>query len=142
MSQTDIETLRITYEALSRKDWDAAFRQAQPDFELRTHGGRTGLLGGTYRGREEVSGFFEDQWAAFEEAVVEPQEFFEGPRGLIVVFALARFRPKGSKAVLETQTGQLWTMRDGKFARCELFPERENALEAAGLSEQGTRADS
>jgi hypothetical protein len=27
-------------------------------------------------------------------------------------------------------------MRDGKAARLEIFPEREKALEAAGLSEQ------
>jgi ketosteroid isomerase-like protein len=135
MSQADIETLRITYEALSRKDWDAAFRQTHPDFELITHGGRTGLLGGTYRGRDAVSRFFEDQWEAFEVAVVEPQEFYEAPRDRIVAFALSRFRPKDSSAVLETRTAQLWTMRGGKVARCELFPAREEALEAAGLSE-------
>ena len=34
MSQADIETLRAVYEAVSRGDWDAAFRDARPDFEL------------------------------------------------------------------------------------------------------------
>jgi ketosteroid isomerase-like protein len=29
----------------------------------------------------------------------------------------------------------VWTMRDGKAARCEVFPVREEALEAVGLSE-------
>lgn len=102
MSQPDIETLRAEYEAISRRDWDAVFRGAHPDFELTT---------------PDRS---------------EPQEFFEcGDR--IVVFFLLRSRPKGSSAVVEIQAGHLWTMRDGKAARCEIFPEREKALEAAGL---------
>jgi hypothetical protein len=29
----------------------------------------------------------------------------------------------------------LWTMRDGRPVRCRVFREREEALEAAGLSE-------
>jgi ketosteroid isomerase-like protein len=65
--------------------------------------------------------------------VIEPQEFFE--RGdQIVVFALVRSRPRGSNAVVENRIGHVWTMRDGKAVRLQIFPEREKALEAAGLS--------
>jgi ketosteroid isomerase-like protein len=42
---------------------------------------------------------------------------------------------RGTSAVLEIRNGQLWTMRDGKAARCETFPRFEEALEAVGLSE-------
>jgi hypothetical protein len=43
---------------------------------------------------------------------------------------------------MEIRIGHLWTMRDGKPFQLELFPEREQALEAVGLSEQDAQADS
>jgi ketosteroid isomerase-like protein len=132
MSQTDIETLRQAYEAFSRGDWNAAFAAGHPDLEFKT--ADRVISPGTYRGREEVTRFFEDLLEPFEEVVAKPQEFFErGDR--IVVFVLVRSRPRGSSAVVENRIGHLWTMRDGKVARFEIFPEREKALEAAGLSE-------
>jgi ketosteroid isomerase-like protein len=132
VSQADIETLRVGYEAVSRGDWDAATRFAHPEFELRTADRVPNP--GTYRGPEEVRRFFEDLFEPFEEVVVEPEEFFERAEQ-IVVFVLTRFRPTGSSAVVENRIGHLWTMREGKAMRLEIFPRREDALEAAGLPE-------
>jgi ketosteroid isomerase-like protein len=133
MSQSDIDALRSVYEAVSRGDWDAAFREAPPDFELKTPDRNP--IAGTYRGAEEVRRYFEELWAAFEEVVTQPEEFFDlGDR--ILVFLLMRLRPTDSNATLEMRIGHLWTMRDGKTTRCEVFIEREEAFEAAGLSEQ------
>ena len=132
MSQADIETLRAGYEAVSRGDWDQALRESHPDFELKTAARFTSPK--THRGPEAARQFFDDLFEAFEEVVIEPQEFFEnGDR--IAVFLLVRSRPKGSSAVVENRIGHLWTMREGKAIRLEIFPEREKALEAAGLSE-------
>ena len=132
MSEADIDTLRAGYEAISRGDWDAAFGDVHPDFELKTADRMASP--GAYRGPEEVRRFFEDLLDSFEEVATEPEEFFE--RGnQIVVFVLLRSRPRGSSVAMEIRIGHLWTMRDGKPAQLELFPEREQALEAVGLSE-------
>ncbi len=132
MSEADIEVLRAGYEAVSRGDWDTPTRFAHPEFELQT--ADRVVNPGIYRGTEEVRRFFEDLFEPFEEVVVEPEEFFE--RGdQIAVFVLARFRPAGSSAVVENRIGHLWTMREGKAARLQVFPRREDALEAAGLEE-------
>jgi ketosteroid isomerase-like protein len=132
MSEADIDTLRGAYEAISRGDWDAAFGDVHPDFEMKTADRMASP--GTYRGLEEVRRFFEDLLEPFEEVATEPEEFFE--RGnQIVVFVLLRSRPRGSSVAMEIRIGHLWTMRDGKPAQLELFPEREQALEAVGLSE-------
>jgi ketosteroid isomerase-like protein len=129
MSEADIETLRAAFEAASRGDWDVLLRVTHPDFELKT------TLVGTHRGQEKVRRFLEDRWEAFEETVVEPEEFLQVD-DRIVVRVLMRARPRrGTSAVLEIRNGQLWTMRDGKAARCETFPRFEEALEAAGLAE-------
>jgi ketosteroid isomerase-like protein len=130
MSRADIETLCVAYEAVSRGDWDAATRDAHPELELQT--ADRVVSPGTYRGVKEVRQFFEDLFEPFEEVVVEPEEFFE--RGdQIAVFVVTRLRPTGSTAVLENRIGHLWTMREGRATRLEVFPRREEALEAAGL---------
>jgi hypothetical protein len=45
-----------------------------------------------------------------------------------------RSRPAGSRAEVEIRAAHVWTMRDGRATRLEIFPRREKALEAAGLS--------
>jgi ketosteroid isomerase-like protein len=130
MPQADIEMLRGGYEAFNRGDWDAIFREAPPDFELRT--ADRVISPGTYRGPEEARRFFEDLFEAFEEVVTEPEEFLErGDR--IVVLLLVRSRPRGSSAVVENRIAHLWTMRDGKAVRFQIFPERQEALAAVDL---------
>jgi ketosteroid isomerase-like protein len=128
MSRADIETLRAEYEAFSRRDWDAAFSEAHPDFELRPP--ESGPEAATVRGPDPARRAFADFFEPYDEVAVEPQQFFErGDR--IVVFFLQRSRPRGSSATVEIQAGHLWTMRDGKAAGLQIFPEREKALEAA-----------
>ena len=60
----------------------------------------------------------------------------------IVVFFLQRARPSGSSAFVERRAAHVWTMRDGKATKLQIFPRRQSALEAAGLSEQDAHADS
>jgi ketosteroid isomerase-like protein len=125
-----LESLRAEYSAISRRDWDAVFRDAHPDFEFRTPGRGLGPV--ALRGPERARRAMEDFFAPYEEVLVEPQQFFEaGDR--IVVYFLQRCRPKGSTAALEIRAGHVWTMREGRPASLEIFPEREAAKAAAGL---------
>jgi ketosteroid isomerase-like protein len=105
---------------------------AQPDFELKTPDGDP--LSATYHGHEGARQFYEELLMPFEEFVSEPRAFYE-QGDQVVVFAVAHIRPRGSSAAMELTSGQLWTFRDGKLARCELFRNVEHALEAAGLPE-------
>jgi ketosteroid isomerase-like protein len=139
MSQADVERLRAGYEAISRGDWDAALRETSASFELKTPD--TNPIAGTYRGREEVRRFFEELWAAFAEVAAHPEKFVELD-DRILVFLLMRLRPADSNATLEMRTAHLWTLRGGEFIRCEIFTEREQGLEAAGLSQQDVHSDS
>jgi ketosteroid isomerase-like protein len=132
MSQENVTALRAEYAAMSRRDWNAVLSVAHRDFELTTPGG--GLDVETIRGVENARRAFEDFFRPFEALSVEPEAFFEGD-GQIVVFFLQRARPLGSTAYVERRAAHLWTMRDGKAMALEIFPRREKALEAAGLSE-------
>jgi ketosteroid isomerase-like protein len=139
VSQADIETLRAGYEAFTRGDWDSVVASAHADIELKTADRVTSP--GTYHGVDELRRFFEDMFEPFEEVVAEPQRFFDrGDR--IAVLVRVRARPTGSNAVIENLVGHVWTIRDGKAIRLEIFPQREKALEAIGMPEQEALAES
>ena len=136
MSQFQREALRARYKATSKTNLGAVFDDVHPDFELKTADRVPGA--GTYHGAEAATRFFEDLVEPFEEVTYEPQQFFE--RGdQIVIFLIVRFQPRDSSALVENQVAALWTVRDGKPARCEMFAQREKALEAAGMSDEDAR---
>ena len=136
MSQSDIDNIRARYEAANRGDRSALFRDVQPDFALKPPDQAPGA--GTYVGSAEAARFMEDLWEPFEEVIAEPQDFLEnGDR--IVALLTVRARHKGSSAFVEIHVATLWTMRDGKPVRMEMYPQPEKALEAAGLASTGER---
>ena len=66
----------------------------------------------------------------------EPERFFDAD-DRIVVFIRTLVRGRGSGAQAAVRPAHLWTIREGKVARMEVFPsaKRDQALEAVGLSE-------
>ena len=127
----NVELVRTVYDAFNRRDWGEAFRFADPDFEFSI---QRGPNAGVHRGREEVQGMLEDQASAFDRWEIEPEEFFERD-DLVVAFVKFLLRPKDSDAEFEIRIGTLWTIRDGTVVSADGFPEREEALKAAGLAE-------
>jgi ketosteroid isomerase-like protein len=130
MSEENVEIVRSNLEAAKRRDWDALFRNSHPDIELTTP--PRGINAGTYRGREECQGYWEDLASAFETVSVEPERLVDSGDQVVAVMR-SRLQPKGSSGEIELRTGFLWTFRDGKVASLRLFAKPEEALEAAGL---------
>jgi hypothetical protein len=56
-----------------------------------------------------------------------------GDRVLVLAEVLATI--EGSEAQIKRTTGGVWTVHDGKVARVEFYPDRDEALEAVGLAE-------
>jgi ketosteroid isomerase-like protein len=131
MSQENVEVVRSIYEASNRRDWDAAFRDQESSVEVTTP---PGIFAGTFRGREECQGFFEEMTGAFEEWSVHVEELVESDDQVAAVVRF-RARPKGGGVEMEIRNGHLWTLRDGKAVSMQIFPKPQEALEAAGLSE-------
>ena len=71
---------------------------------------------------------------AFDHLRWEPDDFFDAG-DQVVAFVRQTGRGKQSGAEIAIDVGHLWTFRDGKAVRWQGFPERGEALEAAGLSE-------
>jgi uncharacterized protein len=131
MSQENIEIVRTIHEAFNRRDWDTVFLSTDPAVEFTL---QRGPNAGTYRGRAAVQAVLEDAGAAFDLWTAEPEEFFAGGDH-VVAYLRFHLRPKGSGAEFEIRIGMLWTIRDGKAVSAQSFPDRKQALEAAGLRE-------
>ena len=89
---------------------------------------------GDYLGVEEVGeymrGFLED----WDHAAIEGEEFIEAG-DTVVVGVHQRAVGKGSGIETDMRYYQLWTFRSEKVIRIESVMERDDALEAAGLSD-------
>jgi ketosteroid isomerase-like protein len=132
MSQAHAEIVRAIYKAFNRRDWDALFRDMDPNFAFTYH--NVGTSAGTRRGREEVVAFSEEYGGSFDRLSWEPEELFERT-GQIVAFVGVHSRPPGGSVDLVVRNGHLWTIRDGVVLSLESFPDPEAALEAAELQE-------
>ncbi len=64
----------------------------------------------------------------------EPTEFFESG-DQVVALITTKGRPRGTDADIVTQNGHIWTIRDGEILAMKTFPDPDEALEAAGVSE-------
>ncbi|HEY6654627.1 MAG TPA: nuclear transport factor 2 family protein [Solirubrobacterales bacterium] len=131
MSEKNVEVVRSIYEALNQGDWDAASRPTDADFEITF---QRGPNAGIHRGRDTIRAIIEDQREAFDASIIEVKEVFDSG-DQVVALIKSRLRPKGSDAEFEIRNGHIWTVRDGVALPLRGFPNPEEALEAAGLSE-------
>jgi ketosteroid isomerase-like protein len=131
MSQEDIERLRAGYEAFNSGDLDSALRYVDEDIEFRRP--ETAMdTAAVLRGVDAIRQYLAPD--AFAEQTFEPEEFIE--RGdLVLVRGKGRIRGRGSGIGLEQTVFHVWEIRDGKAVRLEVYLDREQALEAAGLRE-------
>jgi ketosteroid isomerase-like protein len=133
MSQENVEKVRAAIEAWNRGDWDAALKDADPDFEL-DNSSNVGEWRGVHRGHDAArrlwQRFFVDPWESvrFEiEEVIEVNEhvvtrqttYFVGRDGIEV----------------KARTAGCWTFRDGEATRLLMSNEFAEAMQAAGLRE-------
>src|SRR5262245_4980849 len=131
MSQENVEVVRSIYESLNRGDWDAATRPTDADFKVTF---QRGPNAGTHQGRNSIRATIEDQREAFEAWIIEVEQVFD--RGdQVVALIKSRLRPRGTDAEFEIRNGHIWTLRDGVALSLRGFPNPEEALKAAGLSE-------
>ena len=72
---------------------------------------------------------------SFEGHTIEATEIIDAGGDKVFVAILQRGRPRGSQTVVEGRWWVVMTLRGGELARTEVFPERAQALKAAGLSD-------
>jgi ketosteroid isomerase-like protein len=131
MSQENVEIARAFFEAYNRQDFEAALKDAAPDFVL-DFSRSLGPYRGLYR-LDRIRDLFEDINSTFESVRFEAHEFLDAAE-YVVVPVTTRFQGREGIEVKADVT-HLWTFRDGAVVRVSLYEERREALEAAGLRE-------
>jgi ketosteroid isomerase-like protein len=141
MSQGNIELILQQADAVNRRDADAFVATAHPDVEWEDSAFWSEVAR-VYRGRAALR-----EW--FNEIIVEPWESLRVEIAEItetddrVFFGLLlTARGKDSGAETHRNFWSVYWIADGKVARREVFLERAEAAQAAGLSDQKPHADS
>jgi ketosteroid isomerase-like protein len=105
----------------------------QPDFECVAGGMPDGEK--TYIGLDGFRAAWRDwtaPWATYRSEVDETVDL--GDRVLVLFHDFARF--KGTTEEVNQTPANIWTVRDGKIARWQLYPDWRDALPALGWDEQ------
>jgi ketosteroid isomerase-like protein len=103
-----------------------------PDFELHERPELPDAR--VYRGPEEAKEFFRKTQQVFAEARWDPQEFIDLGHAVVVVAKVVAVG-RGSDVRTEMDETDVFWFRDGMIVRIRGFATKEEALEAAGLSE-------
>jgi ketosteroid isomerase-like protein len=131
MSQENIKIVRAAIDAYNRGDWDTFVKDAASDFEFdlsRAVGPNHGVYGRDQT--QSLSSQFVEDW---ESVWIEPHEFIEAGEHVVVPWTMHAVGRDGIE--LETRVTMNWTIRNGAIERVCMYQERQEALEAAGLSE-------
>ncbi len=131
MSQENVETVRAFFDPLARGDLSRWFAEVTDDFVFVASPEVPDA--GTYRG-EEARRWITTWAESFEGYTVEATEFTDAG-DKVFLSILQRGRPRGSRVAVEGRWWVVVTLREGVIAQSEVFAERAQALEAAGLQE-------
>jgi ketosteroid isomerase-like protein len=142
MSQENVEIVRSLYERLNAADdveaaMDVAEEVIDPEieFEISWRSGRDAADFRVLHGIEEVRTVLAELMAPFASFRWEIHESFDAGDEVVLILE-SLVTPNDSAAEISTgRFGYVFTLRDGKIARCREYATRAEALEAAGLRE-------
>ena len=131
MSEENIGVIRRLYKAIDARDSEGFAELTHPALEW-VPDQRLGEE--PVRGREKVIRFFSDLAQMFEDLRTETERVWEtGDR--VLVFVRVSGSGAGSGPSFDIRIAHLWTLSSGIVVRGEGYGNRDEALEAAGLSE-------
>jgi ketosteroid isomerase-like protein len=118
-------------DAITGLDRESAVAVCHPEVELQSV---LGISGRAYRGHDGIHEYFDDVASAWEHWTVEIERVAEAADGRVVIVMTMHARGRGSGATLAARTAHIWTLKDGKLRRNQLYRAPEQALSDLGLS--------
>jgi ketosteroid isomerase-like protein len=138
MSQENVEIVQRWVAFYNRRDLDGLRGLTDPDLKAVT---RFVAMESEVRGHAGLLAYFESLDDAYEYFQLVPSDFIDAGAAVVVV-ARVSWCGKESGAQGETAVAAAFWLRAGKVLRTKTFTDRQEALEAVGLSEQDVHADS
>lgn len=134
MSQANVEMVRDAAAAFNRGDLDTWVESWADDIDYRAIEGALDDRGAMH-GKEAVRAYAQDWLATFDGFSSEPIELIDAGEDRVIAVTRISGRAKLSGVETDLTYAALYTIRDGKIARGREYWTKEQALEAAGLSE-------
>jgi ketosteroid isomerase-like protein len=135
MSQDNIERVKAGFAAHNRGDLDALVEFYDPECVFET------LLLGTHHGNEAIRLIYEENQKTLSDYDVVPVELIDAGDRVVAVVQVEGTGPVRQMGP-DARFAFVFTLRDGLCVREQAFRNREEALEAAGLSEHDVHAES
>jgi ketosteroid isomerase-like protein len=132
MSDENVARFQAAVAAFNQRDGEKFDQLLAPDAEIVPV--RAAIEGTTYRGRDAASQYVtavDDSWDSLRWELDEVRDAGDFVLGLGHI----RGRGRGTGATIDTSGGWVAQFRDGLMTRFRTCASREEALEAAGLSE-------
>jgi len=133
MSEENVEVIR---EALASfdKSLDRVADFWDPDIDWRAIEGAPDDIG-VFKGREAMRRYYTQWNETFDAIDVKTEELIDaGDQVVAMIRAIGRM--KGSYATIDMRLGIVYTVKGGLIVRGREYASRDEALQAAGLSEQ------
>jgi ketosteroid isomerase-like protein len=134
MSQENVEIVRDAVVAYNRGDLDTLLAYCADDIDYRAVEGALDDRGPMH-GKDAVRAYFQDWLDTFDDLKAEPLELIEAPDEQVVTVLRFGGRAKLSGVEADLTFAVVYMLRDGKVARGREYWTKDEALEAAGLSE-------
>jgi ketosteroid isomerase-like protein len=134
MSEENLKTIRDAAEAFNRGDLDTWFGYLADDIDHRAVEGAPDDHGPIH-GKDALRAYLQDWQDTFDELTGELVELIDAGEDNVIAVIRISGRAKLSGVEADLTYAALYTLRDGKIARGREYWTRDEALEAAGLSE-------
>jgi ketosteroid isomerase-like protein len=134
MSQENVNIALDVFAAFNRGDVDGTLEHWADDIDYRAAEGVPDDHGPIH-GKDALRAYVQDWIDTFDQFTVEPIESIDAGEDEVVTVLRISGRAKLSGVETDLTYAALYTFRDGKIARGREYWTREEALEAAGLSE-------
>ncbi|MDX6668072.1 MAG: hypothetical protein QOK04_1452 [Solirubrobacteraceae bacterium] len=134
MSSENVELLQSMLDAYNEGGVEAMLPYIDADFEV-TVPPTLSVEPDTYRGHEGMRHYFESFADVMDEVRFDAEAFVDaGDRAVATTRLTARARETGLE--VEQQVFQVWTVRDGRAVKAEVYPTKAEALRSVGIADE------
>ena len=134
MSQENVATVEAALAAAARGGFDAFSEYLSDDIDYRAVEGALDDRGPMH-GKDAVRAYLQDWLDLFDDFKAEPVELIDAGEDQVIAVVRISGRAKLSGVETDLTFAVVNTIRDGKIVRGREYWTKEQALEAAGLSE-------
>ncbi len=132
MSEGNVETVERAIAAINERDIDGYLACCTEDIQLQTP---VSPVAGVYEGADGILRFFADIEDAGPDFRLDLERLEAGGGERVLAFVRITVHGRTSGLPIPAETGNVYEFEEGKIRRIQIFLDRGEALEAAGLSE-------